>query len=52
MFAPFKPVKRGVGDAGFLAELGIRKLTPRSTQVFAELDIQAFSHPKTLANQS
>jgi hypothetical protein len=52
MFAPFKPVQRCVGKAGFLAELGIRKLSPCLSQVFCQLDIQVLSHPETLANIS
>jgi len=50
MFAPFKPMQRCVGDAGFLAKLGIRQFTPRFSQVFGQLDIQALSHPGTVAN--
>lgn len=52
MFAAFKPVQRRVGDAGFFAELGIRKAPARLSQVFCQLDIQVLSHPKTLANKS
>ena len=49
MFAAFKPVQRGVGDAGFLTELGIRQLSPRFSQELCQLNIHAFSHPKTVA---
>ena len=50
MFAPLNPVQRGVGDAGFPAELGIRHLSPRFSQELCQLDIHAFSHPQTVAN--
>lgn len=50
MLTMFQPVQRHVGEAGLLAELGIRKFTPRFAQVFRQLDIQAFSHPKTVTN--
>ena len=49
MFAALKPVQRGVGKAGFLAELEIRQLSSRFSQVFRQLNIQALSHPKTVA---
>ena len=52
MFATFNPVQRSVRDAGFLAELGIRKRPTRLPQVLGELNIQAFSHPETVANMS
>ena len=39
LFPAFKPMQGCVRDAGFFAELGIRKFTARFPQVFSELNI-------------
>lgn len=52
MFAPLNPEQGLMGKAGLFSELGIRQLSPRFSQVFRQLHIQALSHPKTVAKES
>jgi len=50
MLAPLKPMKSRMREAGLFAKLCVRQLTPRFAKELPELNIEAFSHCKTMPN--